>query len=265
MTDRKEPQLGEVEQAPRDDRIPTLTEIVAIDDDSNAPPAPRITRWDTDSDAPPLLEPRLPDPEWATGNDPSGPVAFQGKTATSIATKHSNRPEQDPAAPAEPDPIPHRHPEATNSAASSPITPPYPGECASDTGIFVATEPGAAVEPAPPNKPAPAAKTAPSIADTVDFTAVPDTSRPPPRGPIEAPAVDFSAYDFVAELAVTTTEPPRSEPDPAVSAPGTTLELSSEELEVLADRVLDALAPVLRETVVTVLYEILAGHRHKSD
>ncbi|GEM_PF-4235452 len=261
MTDRKEPQLGEVAQAPRDDRIPTLTEIVAIDEDSNTPPAPRITRWDTDFDALPPSDPSLPDSGRPTGNDHPGPGAFREETAAPGTGELSNRREQDPA---EPDSPPQRQPDDTLSTTTSPSTPPLPGEYAGATETIAATEPGAPTEPARPAESDPAIEPAPPKADTIS-TAVPSPSPQPSRDPIETSAIDFSAYDFVTELATKAVEPPRNEPAPAVLGSGTTLELSSEELEVLADRVLDALAPVLRETIITALYEILAGPRHRPD
>lgn len=93
---------------------------------------------------------------------------------------------------------------------------------------------------------------------------------------------DVDDYDFIEELTQAHTEPPppsprAAEPEPEplpAPEPETPAEPESaasepeaftpEDVEALADRVLDQLAPALREAVATAVQELLARRRTRS-
>ncbi len=71
-------------------------------------------------------------------------------------------------------------------------------------------------------------------------------------------------YDFIDEL--TREDPPapavrEDEPDVPVSSP----DIGPEDIEALSDRVLDQIAPALREAVTAAVTELLAGRARDKD
>lgn len=71
-------------------------------------------------------------------------------------------------------------------------------------------------------------------------------------------------YDFIEEL----TREDDSEPEPAAernTAPEMETGIRPEDIEALSDRVLDQIAPALREAVAAAVTELLAGKLHDPD
>lgn len=66
--------------------------------------------------------------------------------------------------------------------------------------------------------------------------------------------VRLDDYDFIEELA--NDNPPDPNPAPSAKQPGAPA-ISAEEIESLSDRVLDQIAPALREAVTAALTELL--------
>lgn len=74
-------------------------------------------------------------------------------------------------------------------------------------------------------------------------------------------------YDFIDELTSDQTPVPEAPGadavagDASMARPG----ISAEDIEALSDRVLDQIAPALREAVTAAVTELLAAHRRDSD
>lgn len=70
---------------------------------------------------------------------------------------------------------------------------------------------------------------------------------------------NLADYDFVEELTRPDPETPEPEAPAQAAEPEPALEISAEDIEALSDRVLDQVAPALREAVTAAVTELVAA------